>query len=288
MRYYIFSLIVLLCVNLLGLEAYLGIFVIQPSSAELRRAELSYGIMVETIMPGSPADVYGLKEKDIIYSMDNTNIRNEIDLHNFMLNARPESNIYVLLVRENQPFIKRVTLRTRTDLHRELYIFNYIQNPYLFIGIDVEPISSSLARLLNLERGMVIFDVRENSIASAQGLEPGDIIISVNNLFTDNVTTLTTALNLGLKEQPLRFFIWRNSERITINVDLSNSLRENNQSNEVFIIGPDVFDTELYSYSRDMINRILTKSSSELESDIDRLEQEIFRLRQRIDNVRNE
>jgi hypothetical protein len=57
-------------------------------------------------------------------------------------------------------------------------------------------------------------------------------------------------------------------------------------SNEVFILGPDVHDTELYSYSRDRINRILNKTQSEIEEDILRLEREIFWLRQRMESER--
>ena len=78
--------------------------------------------------------------------------------------------------------------------------------------------------------------------------------------------------------------IWRNNQRITKHVDLSNSLNENVSNNEVFILGPDVFSNELYGYSREMINRILNKSRTEIETDIERLEQEIFQLRQRMEN----
>ena len=284
MKYYIFALVVVLCSNLLSLEAYLGIYVVSPSQDELRRAELNFGLKVDVVMPGSPADVYGIREFDIIYGIDNISIRNEMDLHRFMTNAKHDAAIYVLLVRDDQPHIIQVQLRRREGLYRELYIFNYIQNPWLFIGIDVEQISSSLARLLNLEKGMVILDVRNNSIASLQGLEAGDIIISVNDIETVSEQTLTNAMNDGLQNQPMRFFIWRNNERSTILVDLSNSLNDDVNSNEVFILGPDVFSNELYGYSREMIESILNKPRSEIESDIDRLEQEIFLLRQRFDN----
>jgi len=149
--------------------------------------------------------------------------------------------------------------------------------------MNVEPITSSLARLLNLEMGMVVLDIREKSIAYVQGLEAGDIIISVNGSPTFNERTLTDALNMGLLNQPMQFFIWRNNVNKTLPIDLSNSLAEaNSNSREIFIIGPDVFDSELYRYPREMINRLLNKPRSELESDIERLELEILRLRQRM------
>ena len=283
MKHLIITYLFLFTTALFGLQAYLGIYVTIPSSEDLKKAELTFGVMVETIMPGSPADVYDIHENDIIYGINNRYIRNESDLHRFMSEAKPDDSIYVLLMRENQPHIKQIQLRKREELYRELYIFNYIQNPWLFIGIDVEQVSAQLARLLNLEAGMVILTVRENSIASLQGIEAGDIIISINSNNTYNIQTLTEAMNNGLQNQPMQFYIWRNSTKITKLVDLSNSLSNDINSNEVVILGPDVFNNELYSYPRDMINKLLDKPKSVIESDIERLEHEIFMLRQRIE-----
>jgi len=284
MKYLFFSLIVLLCSNLLAMDVYLGIYVRNPSQAELRRADVRFGLKIDMVMPGSPADVYDLRENDLIYRINNNYIRNEGDLQSILARTLPDDTISVLVIRDNEPLVIEIQLRKREGLYRELYIYNYIQNPWLFIGIDVEQITSSLARLLNLEKGMVILDVRDNSIASFQGLEAGDIIISINEMETVSEETMTFAMNNGLQNQPMRFFIWRNNQRITKLVDLSNSLNENINSNEVFILGPDVFSNELYSYSREMIDRIINKSRSEIEIDIERLEQEIFQLRMRIEN----
>ena len=283
MKIVILSVIVLLCSNLVARDAYLGIYVEPPSRAELRNARLSFGVKIESVMPGSPAELSGLRANNIIFRIDNVSIRNENDLQRFMSIRSPGDVIHVHISQNEQHFVRQVQLTTWENLYRDLYIYNYIQNPWLFIGMNVEPITSSLARLLNLEMGMVVLDIREKSIAYVQGLEAGDIIISVNGSPTFNERTLTDALNMGLLNQPMQFFIWRNNVNKTLPIDLSNSLAEaNSNSREIFIIGPDVFDSELYRYPREMINRLLNKPRSELESDIERLELEILRLRQRM------
>ena len=287
MKHYIFTLLVLLYLNLSAQNAYLGIYVVTPNSKELKEVNLNFGVKIESVMPGSPADINGLSQGDIIFKIDSFNIRNEIDLQKFMSLVDINNIITVYFANHIGTMNKEVSLANRKDLHKELYIYSYIQNPWLFIGINVEPISSSLAKLLNLETGMVILDIRDKSIAEVQGLEPGDIIISINHVATFNEKTLTDALNLGLQNQPMEFFIWRNSENFTKDIDLSNRVTDNNtDNNEVFIVGPDVFDSELYSYSREQINKLLNKSKSELEADIERLETEIFKLRQKIEKSR--
>jgi S1-C subfamily serine protease len=280
MKYIISFIILSLCTFLVAETAYLGIYIKAPSPSELRGARLSHGIMVDSIVPGSPAEIYGLMRRDIIYQINDTVIRNERDLNAFMMGSKPNDIVTIYFTSNNRQFSRQITLTNRNMLYRELYIYNYIQNPWLFIGIQAEEISPQLSLLLNIEKGMVILSVRDKSIASQQGLEAGDIILSVNDALTTDERSLTHALNHGLAKQPMKFVLWRNSQSVTIMVDLSNDLRSGTKTSEIFIIGPDVFDNELYGYSREKINTLLRKSRSELADDIQRLELEIFRLRQ--------
>jgi len=286
MKTIICAVILVLCSNLLCQQAaYLGIRFSQPTAAELRGTKLSYGIKIVEIVPGSPAETNGLILNDIIYQINNDIIRNEADLQRIIAKKQPGDVINIHISNSKQQFTKRVTLSSRNALYQDLYIYNYIQNPWLFMGIQVETISTSLAGLLNLEKGMVITSVRDKSIAESQGLEPGDIVISVNGIITSDENTLTDALTKGLQNQPMRFRIWRNSQTITKEVDLSNNITHNiSEQGQVFIKGPDIYDDELYTYSKERINSILNKTKSERELDIDRLENEIFQLRQMLEN----
>ena len=286
MKFYIFSLLLLLCLNLSAQQVYLGIYVMPATQIELKQANLSYGIKIDSVVPDSPAATSGLKKNDIIYKINSILIRSEIDLQRFLTHCTPDSTIEIFISQNKEFKSIIVALADRNDLHKELYIYNYIQNPWLFIGMNVEPISQGLAHLLKLETGMLILDIRENSIASFQGLEAGDIIISINDMPTVNENSLTKAMNLGLQNQPMKFYLWRNSEKFTKLVSLSNRLtNDNNQnSDEIFIVGPDIYDVELYSYSKEKINILLNKPKSELEEDIERLENEIYKLRRKIGN----
>jgi len=283
MKHIIFCLFLLLYVSLNAQSVYLGIYVNDITSTELKNIGINYGILIETVMPGSPADIYGLQDNDIIYKINDTLIKQENDLIRFLSTRKPNDSINVHIYHNKKRFVRQIHLIERDNLFKDLYIYNYIHNPWLFIGINVEPLSSNLAKILSLETGMVILEIRDNSLAQLQGLEAGDIIISVNESLTFNERTLTNAMNKALQDQPMRISIWRESKYITVNIDLGNSLSEHNKnSNEIYIIAPDIFDTELYNYSREKINNILKKSKNELENDIERLENEIFKLRQRV------
>lgn len=285
MKNILFALLVLICLNLKAQGVYLGVYIVPVSQHELRRAGLNFGIKIDSVVPDSPADVAGIRANDIMFKINDTLIKTESDLQKFLSQSNPDALIEVYVVHKNTQVSRRVILGDRNDLHKELYIYNYIQNPWLFIGMNVEPISQGLASLLKVETGMLILDIRENSIAESQGLEAGDIIISVNDLQTINESSLTRALNIGLQNQPMKFFVWRNSEKTYMYISLSNKTNNDKSENsdEVFIVGPDIYDSELYSYSKEKINILLNKPKSELEADILRLENEIFKLRQKID-----
>jgi len=282
----LFFFLLLSSLALSARESYLGIYITLPSTYELRALGLTSGVKVETVMPGSPADVYGLQNNDIIYRINNTFIKSEFDLHQFLSITKPDDLVNVYVFSNQKLHLRQIKLAKTNSLLQDLYLFNYIQNPGLFIGITVEQISSKLADLLNLEAGMVILDIREKSIASLQGLEAGDIIISINNLPTNSEKSLIDALNIGLQTQIIPFHIWRDSKKIDLQIDLSNSLikKDNAQLNEIYIIGPDIFDNTLYGYSKEKIRRILNKPKSEFESDIERLEEEIYQLRKKMDD----
>jgi S1-C subfamily serine protease len=283
MKQIFFTLYVIICLNLVATDAYLGIRIANPTSSELRNANLQAGIKIESIVPTSPAELYGLMPNDIIFQMNNNQITSQDDLQRFMHAASPHTIVHVHLVQNGRRNIRQVQLTNRESVIRSLYIYNYIHNPILFIGFDVEQVTASLARLLNLETGMVVSEVRENSIAERQGLDPGDIIISINGKSTHDRESLTRALNMSLDDQPMKLSVWRNSESMTLSLDLSMTPENLNPAlNNLFILGPDIFDNELYAYSKEMINRLINMPRNQIEEELDRLMNEVERLRKRM------
>ncbi|MCL1827174.1 MAG: PDZ domain-containing protein [Candidatus Cloacimonetes bacterium] len=285
MRHIILCFILLVCINSYAQQVYLGIYVEDLNQIQLKSLGIPSGIIIETVMPGSPADIYGLFDNDIITKINNTTIKNEKDLTRFLFSCKPNDIINITTLQQKRYVVRTVKLSERENLYKDLYIFNYIHNPWLFVGINVEPLSATLAKVLMLEMGMVILDVRDNSLAQIHGFEAGDIIISVNGISTFSEKKLTDAMNLALQSQLIKFYIWRDSKYHDMSIDLGNSLsEESHDQKEVFIVGPDIFDNQLYNYSRDKIDRLLKKSKKEIEADIERLENEIYNLRQRMNN----
>ncbi len=69
------------------------------------------GVLVTHIKKGSPGDMAGLKEGDIIIKMGNRQIRNHIDIDGFFLNYFVGDSVKVTFVRNQKRYISRLVLK---------------------------------------------------------------------------------------------------------------------------------------------------------------------------------
>jgi len=148
------------------------------------------GAMVQAVVPGSPADKAGLKQGDVIVSFNNKPV---VSVPAFRLNVaaseigKPYSLKYY---REGKEHSTNVTLGSS-----EAVVFDQEKEtaspersaeeaPKTAIndfGLEVQPLTAELAKGLGLKEtdGLLISSVKENSPASAKGLEPGMVITQV-------------------------------------------------------------------------------------------------------------
>ncbi len=90
--------------------------------AGLRTAEFSQGggilrggATINNIVPGSPADIYGLKIDDIILNINDEAIRNSTEATRLIGNLRPNQKMSVIYEREEKPYKLTVMIGERPD-----------------------------------------------------------------------------------------------------------------------------------------------------------------------------
>ena len=85
------------------------------------------------------------------------------------------------------------------------------------IGVGVTPLTDQLAKHFNVEDGLLINEVRENSAAARAGLKAGDIIVEANGKAVKNDLDLVREVN-SKKEGDVQLTIVRDRKRQTISV----------------------------------------------------------------------
>ncbi|HEY1803912.1 MAG TPA: trypsin-like peptidase domain-containing protein [Terracidiphilus sp.] len=144
------------------------------------------GVLVQQIVHGGPSDKAGLKQGDIITTVDGRTIKDGDDLVNEVTTRRPGSTIRLGYVRDGKPMDTTVTIG---DLDK---VFTEQDNQQADAGTDnqgdagetklglvVRQESDSTAAKLHVP-GVVIQSVRSGSFGDLQGLEPGLIITRIN------------------------------------------------------------------------------------------------------------
>ncbi|MGA8220287.1 MAG: Do family serine endopeptidase [Candidatus Acidiferrales bacterium] len=153
----------------------------------MRELGAPYGIVVEGVEPGSPADKAGLQPGDVITNINGNAVHNGTDLVNPIAQTPIGQSVQVRYVRNKQA--KEVTL-TVADRSK---IFpagaqdaedkpDQPDEPAQF-GLHVEELTPDLAHKLGMSKltGVVVTEVEPASFAEDVDFARGDVIIEINH-----------------------------------------------------------------------------------------------------------
>ncbi|HZE64253.1 MAG TPA: PDZ domain-containing protein [Pyrinomonadaceae bacterium] len=180
-------------------------------------AEKRLGILLTSVVPGSPAATAELKPGDVILRVNDEMIHNAEDFSMFLQDAAPGSFVNFTVVRPDtaaleafkiklaespEPFFGPIMFDART----------WVPPPMLVPGIEAIAIKPKVAARLGATGGLLIVYVQPNSVASAAGLRPGDVIESVNG----NSIVTRSASGLLNKSTNTTVVVVRNKKKLTI------------------------------------------------------------------------
>lgn len=160
-------------------------------------------VLVETVMKGSPAEIAGLREGDIVtkfqgVSMDEPRIRNAIA----SLPAGSNVTMDVLRGSDNVKIAAVLGDReagTNTTFSKEL-------------GAIFAPLDARTAKSLGFE-GVLVVDVQVDSAAEENGVQPNDIVVAVDDKEVTDIASLQQALEKGNFRRGVRLNLVRGEAR---------------------------------------------------------------------------
>jgi len=139
------------------------------------------GALVSSVTPDSPAEEAGLKTYDIIIAVNGEKISSADDLVRIVTGFRPGTTVRLTYVRDKKERTVRVKLTELTSekIDEALSVKSQAEEN---LGLTVQDITPDLARRLELEvdKGVIVAGVDEDSVAAGQGVRPGDVILEVN------------------------------------------------------------------------------------------------------------
>lgn len=157
-----------------------------------RRARVRFGLEVEgatarirNARPGSPAFKAGLRSGDVLTKFEDDALRDGIDYYVHLSQLKPGATVRLTARRADEQFSVSVPLE-------EIPPPDGRKLSARLLGLGLEEVPPSLRRHRDFPRnlGLMVGEVESGSPADRAGLEPGDLIVSVDGL---NVPTYDDA-----------------------------------------------------------------------------------------------
>lgn len=179
-------------------RGFLGV-TLQPVDSDLAtfyKLDSTRGALVADVVKGSPADLAGIKQEDIILSYNGTPVDNLSAFRNQVSLMAPGSKIKLRVNREGKEIDLIVTVTTLpTDVSGP-------NNPVQKLGLKVQNLNPDIAQQLGYieDKGVVVTYVEPKSKAEEAALRPGALIMAVNRKKVGSVEEFNAAINEASKQ----------------------------------------------------------------------------------------
>ncbi len=163
-------------------------------AASLKLADVS-GALVSGVQPGSPAARAGLRQGDVIVSLDGEKLADNNSLRNRIAGTKPGSKVAVEVLRDGRKETLYATLELKPTTSTRAAGSDTADADGF--GMTVQPLTPDVAKELDLagrREGVVIREVDPDGAAAAAGLQPGDVIAQVNGKAVTSASELKSAL----------------------------------------------------------------------------------------------
>lgn len=177
------------------------------------------GIFVNSIIPNSPAAQAALRVGDVILKVNNQEIENDQDFTWFLEEAGPSSNVSFTVARPDRAVAEALNVKL-TAMPNPKEIRSYRRSArgesdgfsLNEQGIETIALRAPVASQLGTTAGLLVVYVEPTTAAFAAGLQPGDVIKSINGRA---VFPFRRPL-LAMQPTTLTFEIVRNKEKRTV------------------------------------------------------------------------
>ena len=186
-----------------------GIQDISEEVAEYYGIKEQKGVLVTEVFPGDPADLAGIKPKDIILSVNGKTVDSARQLTSMIADIGVGDTIQIKINRDGKTRTIDVKIAKREET--KISSKSTQEKEQAQLGIQVSEITPETARRFNLKdtSGVIVVGVDPESKAAEAGLEIHDIIREINHKNITSVSDLNKTIDKIPEGETINLFIRR-------------------------------------------------------------------------------
>ncbi|HUA38876.1 MAG TPA: DegQ family serine endoprotease [Candidatus Sulfopaludibacter sp.] len=152
------------------------------------------GVLISQVNKDSAAEKAGLKDGDVVIQYNGKDVNSVDALRNLVSSTLPGTKVRIQILRDGKTETLTATIgnQSATAAAPSQAGANLLSQ----LGLTVETLTPDLAKQYNVnaEKGAVITDVNESSLASLAGLQTGDVIVEADHQPVASMDDLEQAL----------------------------------------------------------------------------------------------
>jgi S1-C subfamily serine protease len=182
------------------------------------------GILLTSVVPGSPAAQAALRPGDVILQVNNGEVQSEDDFSSLLDEAGGGNPVRFTVVRPDRVGPEALVVKLSQSLDR-LFAARMLTgadprgmvgNPLLARGIETIAIGPRVGTRPGSSRGLLVVYVQPEVPAFKAGLRPGDVIEALNGRFISTTTAAETGQILKTRSYTLN--VVRNKQKLVFTV----------------------------------------------------------------------
>jgi serine protease Do len=206
-------------------RGYLGISFqeINQNTAEALNLPTAEGVLVQRVMPHTPAEDAGIKTGDVILAFNHKTVTNGSQFMMMVAEESPGKEVTLDIMRNGKKIVKSLRL---ADRETSLLASTEQREPVVekkedWLGLQVTTATQNLADQYEVQfhPGAMVMEVSAGSLAEQAGFIPGDIIVKLNDMeIRDGSSYLRNIESSEKQKKAILFLVYRNGEPLFIAV----------------------------------------------------------------------
>ena len=183
-------------------RGWLGV-TIQPIDEDLAVAlnvDKDGGVLVSSVLPGSPADTAGILSGDVILSIDAKQVSKVRDVTRQVAALDPGEDAKLTLLRDGSETVLDVMIGEMPNTKQIASLDAEEQSDQPKIGLRLRTLAEREKAQAGVEEGVLVSEVDYGSPAYEKGIRAGDIIVAVDGSAVTTPDEVKTAIQSSLGE----------------------------------------------------------------------------------------